>query len=60
MDMNTIIVEGVDQATAAATWAQSEFGHGWNVQNDGGPFSGRYAFSFKKSEDATIFALKWR
>jgi hypothetical protein len=58
--MNTIIIEGVDQASAAALWAQSEFGHGWNVQIDGGPFSGVYAFSFKKPEDATLFALKWR
>lgn len=60
MTMNTVIIEGVDQATAAAQWAQHEFGHGWNVENHRGPFSGVYAFSFKDPKHATHFALKWR
>jgi hypothetical protein len=58
--MNTIIIEGHEQASQAGTWATKNIKHKWGIEPHGSPFSNYYAFSFLDSQDATHFALKWR
>jgi hypothetical protein len=58
--MNTIIIEGPEQATMAAVWAETNVTNKWSINNVNGPFSNNYAFIFSDSTDATHFALKWR
>jgi hypothetical protein len=57
--MNTIIVEGPENAIRAGTWAEKNIKHKWALDVSGGPFSNSYAFTFSDAKDATHFALKW-
>lgn len=59
--MNTVIIEGPEQAIRAGTWAEKHLAHKWSLDLVE-PFSKRpkYAFNFKDAQDATHFALKWR
>lgn len=58
--MNTVIIEGPEQAIFAGTWAEANIKHKWSLDIQGGPFSNVYAFNFSNAKDATHFALKWR
>lgn len=57
--MNTVIIEGPEQAIFAGTWAENNLKHKWSLEVQGGPFSNHYAFNFTNAQDATHFALKW-
>ena len=58
--MNTIIIDGVDRAYAAAQWAREQFKNNWEIKAmESSPFDSRYAFSFPNAKNATVFALKW-
>jgi hypothetical protein len=59
--MNTVIIEGPEQATHAGTWATQHIKHKWSLDLLS-PFAKNpsYAFRFSDERDATHFALKWR
>lgn len=59
--MNTIVIEGAEQAIFAGTWAEKNLKHKWTLDLIS-PFSNKpsYAFNFTNAQDASYFALKWR
>lgn len=56
--MNSVIIEGPEQAIRAGTWADRNIQDGWELDMPE-PFGNRYHFIFTNPADASLFALKW-
>lgn len=60
--MNSITIEGPEQAIKAGTWAEKNLKSEWTLDYDLLVLSNRpsYKFTFSNNEDAAWFALKWQ